>query len=77
VRQAFRPFLEESRRLRTTLGPEPRFEAIEQARPMCAQIVSEGQQSGAAMDELLKTLKVAEAAVMAGPAPLPKPRGKS
>jgi len=77
VRQAFRPFLEGSRRLRTRLGPGPRFEAVEQAKPMCAEIVSDGGQAGEAMDQLLKTLKTAEAAVMAGPTPLPKPGGKS
>ena len=73
VRQAFRPFLEGARRLRTTLGPEPQFEAIVQAVPTCQRIVVDGQQAGVAMDQLLKTLKAAEVAVMAGPAPLPKP----
>jgi len=77
VRQSFRPFLERSRRLRTTLGPKPTFEAIEQAKPTCAQIVSDGQQAGAAMDQLLKTLKAAEASVMSGPLPSAKPGGKS
>jgi hypothetical protein len=77
VRQAFRPFLEGVRGLRTTLGPEPQFVALVQAVPTCRRIVADGQQAGAAMDQLLKTLKAAEAAVMAGPTPLPKPGGKS
>ena len=77
VRQAFRPFLEETRRLRTALGPGPRFEAIEQARPACTRIVADAQHVGAAMDQLLETLKTAEAAVMAGPTPSAKPGGKS
>jgi len=77
VRQEFRRFLEGSRQLRTALGPGPRFEAIEQARPACAKIVADAQHVGAAMDQLLETLKTAEAAVMAGPTPSEKPRGKS
>lgn len=77
LRQAFRPFLEGVRRLRSTLGPEPEFVAIVQAVPTCRQIVADGQQAGVALDQLLKTLKTAEAAVMAGPTPLPKPGGKS
>ena len=77
VRQQFRPFLEGLRQLRTTLGPKPTFEAIEQARPDCTQVISDGQQAVAAMDQLLRTLKTAEAAVMSGPLPAVKPGGKS
>jgi len=77
VRQAFRPFLEATRRLRTALGPEPRFEAIEQVRPPYAQILADGQQAGAAMDQLLRTLKVAEGEVMSGSFPPAKLGGKS
>lgn len=77
VRQAFRPFLEGVRRLRTTLGPGPQLEAIAPVKPMCAQIVSDGQQAGVKLDQLLKTLKSAEAAVMSGPTPLLKQGGKS
>jgi hypothetical protein len=77
VRQKFRPFLEGARRLRTALGQEPQFAAIKQAKPMCAQLVSDGQQAEDAMVQLLKTLKTAEAAIMAGPTPSAKPRGKS
>lgn len=77
VRQAFRPFLDGSRRLRTALGTKPTFKAIEQAKPTFAQIVSDGQQAGAAMDQLLATLKTAEAAVMAGPTPSAKTGSKS
>jgi hypothetical protein len=77
VRQAFRPFLEGSRQLRTALGQGPQFEVIKQARPRCAQIISDGQLAGKAMEQLLKTLKSAEAAVMAGLTPSAKPGGKS
>lgn len=77
VRQAFRPFLEATRRLRTVLGPGPRFEAIEQAKPACAQIVADGQRVSAATDQLLKTLKTAEKAMMSGSLPPVKPEGKS
>lgn len=77
VRQEFRRFLEGSRQLRTALGQEPQFEAIKQAKPLCAQVVLDGQQAADAMDQLLKTLKAAEAAVMAGPTPAAKPGGKS
>jgi hypothetical protein len=77
VRMAFRPFLEGARRLRTTLGPKPTFEAIEQAKPACGQCIDDGQRAGAAMDQLLNTLRAAEAAVMSGPLPSAKPGGKS
>ena len=77
MRQKFRPFLEGARRLRTALGQEPQSEAIKQARPDCARIVADAQQVGTAMDQLLETLKTAEAAVMAGPTPSAKPGGKS
>jgi hypothetical protein len=77
VRQEFRPFLEGLRRLRTTLGPKPAFEAIAQAKPICTQVASDGQRAVAAMDQLLNTLKTAEAAVMSGPLPAAKPGGKS
>ena len=77
VRQAFRPFLEGARQLRTTLGPEPQFVAIVQAVPTCRRIVSDGQRAGEAMDQLLKTLSTAEAAVLTGPSPSTKPEGKS
>jgi hypothetical protein len=37
----------------------------------------DGQQAGAAMDQLLETLKTAEEAVMSGSLPSVKPGGKS
>lgn len=77
VRQLSRRFLEGARRLRTTLGPKPTFDATEQAKPICTQIASDGQQAGKAMDQLLKTLRTAELAVMAGPTPSAKPGKQS
>ena len=76
VRQKFRPYLERLRELRTKLGPKPMFAAIESGKPDYAQFASAGRQAEESMSQLLKTLKAAEAAVMAGPTPLPKPGGK-
>jgi hypothetical protein len=76
VRQAFRPYLEGLRRLRTTLGPKPTFATIETAKPEFAPLVSGGRQAEEKMEQLLKTLKTAEAAVMAGPMPPMKSGGK-
>jgi hypothetical protein len=69
VRQEFRPFLEGLRGLRTKLGQKPMFAAIETAEPDFAQLASVGRQAEESMDQLLKTLKAAEAAVMSGPLP--------
>ena len=77
VRQEFRPFLDGVRRLRTSLGPKPDFGAIEMAKPDFAQLASAGRSAEGKMDQLLSTLKAAEAAVMAGPMPSTKSGGKS
>lgn len=77
VRQEFRPFLDGVRRMRTSLGPKPEFEAIAKAGPDFAQLVAAGRQAAGKMDQLSKTLKTAEAAVMAGALPPMKSGGKS
>jgi hypothetical protein len=76
LRQDFRPFLEGVRQLRTTLGPAPQFVAMVQEVPKCQRIAADGRQVDVALDQLLKTLKTAEAAVMAGPLPSINPGDK-
>ncbi len=77
VRQEFRRFLDDGRRLRTKLGAKPAAESIAQANPTLAQIVTEGRQAETAMGQLLNSLKAAEGAVMSVPAPIAKSGGKS
>ena len=76
VRQAFRPFLEGLRGLRTKLGQKPAFAAIETAKPDFAQLASAGRRAEESMEQLSKTLWTAEAAVMSGPLPSVESRGK-
>jgi len=76
VRQQFRPLLEGLRGLRTKLGQKPTFAAIDTAKPDFTQLASAGRQAEESMDQLVRTLKAAEAAVMAGPLPSAESRVK-
>jgi hypothetical protein len=76
VRQAFGPFLEGARGLRTKLGPKPTLGGIELARPDFAQLASAGRQAEESLDQLSKTLQAAAADVMSAPLPPAQPIAK-
>lgn len=72
LRQDFRKFLEELRGLRTELGPKPAPTAVLHLQEKLTVMAAHGREVEAVADRLITTLKAAEKAVMAGPAPRPK-----